>query len=233
MTPLMYASATDHGDIEIVKTLMARGADLKAKTLDGETATDWAHKSGATPVAALLKRAGGKATPPAAPALPEPAATSDASRRGTQRRPARARVGHLLRQQRLRRVSCAERDRLRGRGGADAPASASMTPPPRSGRTVPRRRSAPRRRACSNDSTARRTGHPVVYARGARGRRLPARSCDRCHAVQRGGTAEGRWQVALAAAVMRPPMEDGDFTRTALGVRVARPSTALPRAPPR
>jgi ankyrin repeat protein len=76
LTPLMYASATDHGDLEIIKTLVARGADLKATTLEGETATDWARKSGATPVLALLEGAGGKATAPASRPLPEPAATT-------------------------------------------------------------------------------------------------------------------------------------------------------------
>ena len=218
MTPLMYAIATDHGDLEIVKTLIARGADLTAKTLDGETATDWAHKSGATPVAALLERAGGKTTPPAAPALPEPARDDAASRRRTQRRPARARVGHLLRQQRLRRVSRAERDRLRGVGGADAPDSASMTSPPPSARTVRRQRSAPRRRGCSNASTVPHVDI-LLYTLGALAAAgyPPDRATDamlfNVLAQQR---ADGQWHVG---GVTRPPMEDGDFTRTALGIR--------------
>ena len=31
MTGLMYSAATDHGDIEIARLLMARGADLNAR----------------------------------------------------------------------------------------------------------------------------------------------------------------------------------------------------------
>ena len=66
MTPLMYAAATDHGDIEIARMLIARSADLAVKSNAGETALDWADKSGSTPLAALLRKAGapGAAAPP-------------------------------------------------------------------------------------------------------------------------------------------------------------------------
>jgi ankyrin repeat protein len=80
MTPLMYAAATDHGDIEIARMLVARGADLNVKSNAGETALDWANKAGATPLAALLRKAGaviaagsGHAVPPPAPAELRPA----------------------------------------------------------------------------------------------------------------------------------------------------------------
>ena len=61
MTPLMYAAATDHGDIEIARMLVARGADLNVKSNAGETALDWANKTGSTPLAALLRKAGAPA----------------------------------------------------------------------------------------------------------------------------------------------------------------------------
>jgi ankyrin repeat protein len=80
MTPLMLAVATDHGDLETVKFLVAHGAKLDVKSLAGETAMDWAQKSGATPVFKLLKQAGAQPQPisshpasVAAPAAPRPA----------------------------------------------------------------------------------------------------------------------------------------------------------------
>jgi N-acyl-D-amino-acid deacylase len=43
-SPLMLAAATDHANPEIVRLLLARNADLKPKTRAGETASDWANK---------------------------------------------------------------------------------------------------------------------------------------------------------------------------------------------
>jgi len=43
-SPLMLAVATDHANPEIVRLLLARGADTQAKTRAGETASDWAAK---------------------------------------------------------------------------------------------------------------------------------------------------------------------------------------------
>jgi ankyrin repeat protein len=73
MTPLMYAAATDHGDLEIARMLIARGADLHVKSHAGETALDWAAKSGSTPLAALLRQAGAPASPAPSASIPPPA----------------------------------------------------------------------------------------------------------------------------------------------------------------
>jgi ankyrin repeat protein len=73
MTPLMYAAATDHGDMEIARLLMARSPDLAVKSNAGETALDWADKSGATPLAALLRKAGAPGTAAAPRSLPDAA----------------------------------------------------------------------------------------------------------------------------------------------------------------
>lgn len=43
-TPLMLAIGTDRYDPRIVKTLVSHGADQKLKNHDGETALDWAYK---------------------------------------------------------------------------------------------------------------------------------------------------------------------------------------------
>jgi ankyrin repeat protein len=45
-TPLMLAAATDHANPEIVRLLVANKADAQPKTRDGETASDWATKFG-------------------------------------------------------------------------------------------------------------------------------------------------------------------------------------------
>ncbi|HEY7333801.1 MAG TPA: ankyrin repeat domain-containing protein [Bryobacteraceae bacterium] len=45
-TPLMLAVGTDRYDRQTVRMLMARGADLRPTNHDGETALDWAYKFG-------------------------------------------------------------------------------------------------------------------------------------------------------------------------------------------
>src|SRR5262245_27668450 len=45
-SPLMLAAATDHANPEIVRLLLARNADIKPKTRAGETVSDWAAKFG-------------------------------------------------------------------------------------------------------------------------------------------------------------------------------------------
>jgi ankyrin repeat protein len=55
-SPLMLAAATDHANPEIVQLLLARSADTKPKTRAGETASDWAAKFGD---AAIIRALGG------------------------------------------------------------------------------------------------------------------------------------------------------------------------------
>ena len=45
-TPLMLAAANDHANLETVRLLLARGADSQSKGRAGETAADWAEKYG-------------------------------------------------------------------------------------------------------------------------------------------------------------------------------------------
>ncbi len=44
MTPLMLAIATDQADPRVIRLLLEKGADVKTKSKDGETAVDWARK---------------------------------------------------------------------------------------------------------------------------------------------------------------------------------------------
>jgi hypothetical protein len=55
-TPLMLASTTDHANPEIVKLLLANKADTQTKTREGETVSDWANKYGDAAVLGALGR---------------------------------------------------------------------------------------------------------------------------------------------------------------------------------
>jgi N-acyl-D-amino-acid deacylase len=58
-TPLMLAAATDRANPEIVRLLLARSADTQPKTRAGETASDWAVRFGD---AAVIRTLGGAPT---------------------------------------------------------------------------------------------------------------------------------------------------------------------------
>jgi len=65
MTPLMFAVASENQDAEVIKLLLAAGADTKVQTTTGETALVWARKYGDP---AVLKLLGGDVKPQAATA---------------------------------------------------------------------------------------------------------------------------------------------------------------------
>ena len=54
MTPLMLAIATDRQNPEVIRMLLAGGADLEPKSLAGETAADWARKFPGGPALRIL-----------------------------------------------------------------------------------------------------------------------------------------------------------------------------------
>ena len=60
MTPLMLAVATDRQNPEIIRMLLAKGVDVNAKSKMGETALDWSRKIGKPAVVAMLEKAGAK-----------------------------------------------------------------------------------------------------------------------------------------------------------------------------
>jgi len=55
MTPLMFAVATDHPRVEIVRLLLSRGANSTIQSTVGESAQDWARKFNNPSVLSLLK----------------------------------------------------------------------------------------------------------------------------------------------------------------------------------
>ena len=75
MTPLMLAVATDRQNLDVIRMLIDKGAEINAKDPAGETALDWARKFKAQAAIELLRRAGAVETtakpvtvPPFAPA---------------------------------------------------------------------------------------------------------------------------------------------------------------------
>jgi ankyrin repeat protein/mono/diheme cytochrome c family protein len=70
MTLLMAASASDTVSVDIVKALLAKGADVNARGPNGMTALDFARQRGRTPIVDLLLAAGATAPAPAGPATP-------------------------------------------------------------------------------------------------------------------------------------------------------------------
>ena len=63
LTPLMLAVATDRQNLDVIRMLIAKDADVNAKDPAGQTALDWARKFKAQPAIDLLQRAGGMETP--------------------------------------------------------------------------------------------------------------------------------------------------------------------------
>jgi ankyrin repeat protein len=57
-TPLIYATQTENGNLELLKLLLAQDADPKAKARDGNTALSFAKRKGWTEAIALLQQAG-------------------------------------------------------------------------------------------------------------------------------------------------------------------------------
>ncbi len=74
MTPLMLGVASETQNAEVVKLLVAEGADLNAKSNAGETVLDWALRFGDPKVIRILKDAGAK-TAAENPKVPQPNAT--------------------------------------------------------------------------------------------------------------------------------------------------------------
>ena len=79
-TPLMLAVATDRYNPETVKLLLAHGAETQPKTRTGETALDWANKFGDP---AILKALGG--SPKAAASAVSPAGDGPDARTAVER----------------------------------------------------------------------------------------------------------------------------------------------------
>ena len=217
MTPLMYAAATDHGDIEIARLLIARGADLTVKSTAGETVLDWANKMGPTPLAALLKKAG--ATTAAGPARAVPAAAPADSRQAIARG-----VGLLER-------SSGSFFTNGGCGACHAQNITDIAVGAARKRGIPVSDVAAAQRAAGASNTFAATATRLferfdgpsidILLYTLAGFSAAGQPDDRATdalvfniATQQ--RRDGRW---YGGGIPRPPIEDGDFTRTALAIR--------------
>jgi Ankyrin repeats (3 copies) len=72
MTPLMFSIATDQANPEVVRRLIAAGADVNAKDLYGQSALDWAQKFRNPEILSLLKQANAQGAASIAPPGPSP-----------------------------------------------------------------------------------------------------------------------------------------------------------------
>lgn len=214
MTPLMLAIATDHADARVVKYLLARGADQKIKDGNGETALDWAKKfqNGAVMAALGIERE--KTTA----ALSEPAPTASVAKSVTL----------------LQRVN----GNFMNTGGCVSCHGQNMTAMAvtaarAGGVTVDEQAEAEqvkftRLRLMSLEQPLLQRGDPPgspdtlehalfhLAADGAAADRTTDAVIHNLAAEQR---QDGKWHQDTTA---RPPLADGDFTRTAMAIRCLR-----------
>ncbi len=218
LTPLMAAATTDHGDVETVRTLIAHGADVGVKSVDGETALDWAQKSGPTRVVAMLKKANaptGAAMPPSAVPPPAPVAHRAAIERSVpllERAAGTFFVNGACGACHAQNVTDFATMAARKRGVTISDEAAAQ-----------RAAGAAAAFAATASRLLERQDTPVVdiplYTLGAlsAGDYPADRATDALvFNIAAQQMSDGHWHVG---GIARPPIEDGDFTRTALGVR--------------
>jgi ankyrin repeat protein len=229
-SPLMLAAATDHANPEIVRLLLARNADTTPKTRAGETASDWAAKFGDE---AVMRALGG---------APKPDAAREARARQDEAllREARARQGEALLDVRTavqRSVSVLERATSQFFGKAacfachEQPAAAFAVGAARpKGITIDEKTADER-------WTQITSGLNASQLEGA----APLGGADNnlyvAEALVRSGYAPDRKTDILAANLAayqsgdggwhlpgyaRSPIQDNDFSRTAMGIRALK-----------
>jgi N-acyl-D-amino-acid deacylase len=215
-SPLMLAAATDHANPEIVRLLLARSADTKPKTRAGETAADWAARFGD---AAIIRALG--AAPKGTAAVPSASAPAEGD----------------VRMAVQRSVSLLERATSQFFGKAacfachEQPAASFAVGAARAkGITIDAK--------AANDRWAQMTsGLNASQLEGA----APLGAADNnlyvAEALIRSGYAPDRKTDILAANLAayqggdggwhlpgyaRPPLQDNDFSRTAMAIRALK-----------
>jgi ankyrin repeat protein len=221
MTTLMLAVATDRQNPEIIRALIAKGADVNIKSLAGETALDWARKIGSMTVIDALIKGGAVGTGAPAVALP-PFAPAD------------------LRTSAQRSVALMEKSAVgaAANGGCASCHSHNITDLVTSlarakGLHVDDKLAADRRQLTKAQYFSPLNqlerldvpGSPDVplYALGALAAAgyQPDRTTDGMFAnVIAQQVNSGAW--APPGAIARPPIEDGEFSRIAAGIRAMR-----------
>ena len=220
MTPLMLAVATDRQNPDIVRALVAKRADINVKSLEGETALDWAHKIGRRAGIDILERAGAVATAPKPIAVPASAPAT--------LKPSIERSVTLLEKTSAGFLSNGGCASCHAQNITDLATSVARL----QGVTVDAKAMSLRQRVTTIPFAAGpmllermdSPGTPDVplYALGALADTgyAPDRLTDVAVAnLAANQLSDGRWQIG---GIARPPIEDGDIFRVALGIRALK-----------
>ena len=237
MTPVMMSVATDHGDPATVRALIPR-SDLAARSAAGETALDWAMKSGNTPLVAMLRAAGAPSGASTAEAARPATGAVAANRRFDVTLAAQVREGAPLTQRAAVERGVALLEKASGTFFANGACGACHS----QNATDIATNTARRRGVRINDEAAMQRIQGAAGAFAATATRLleredppavdislytlagfaaaghpPDRATDALVANTVAQQARGgNWHLG---GIPRPPIEDGDFSRTALAIR--------------
>ncbi len=220
MTPLMLAVATDRQNPEIIRLLLDKGADLETKSLLGETVLDWARKIGPPSTVEALRRAGAleTAAPAVAVAVPAPVDLRPAVERGVallEKSSAEFFVNGGC-------VSC------HAQNMTDLAVGVART----KGMRVDEKAAAARRKAVqafyepAGPMFLERMDAPVVdiLSFSLAGLAATGYAPDRMTDAMVANIASQQWHDGCwhSGGVARPPSQEGDIFRTALGIRVLK-----------
>lgn len=220
MTPLMLAVATDRQNPGIIRTLLAKGADVNMKSLAGETALDWARKVGQAPGIDILKRAGAVETAPIT--IPVPASAPVALRPSIERS---VKLLETTSAGFLRNGGCAS---CHAQNITDLATSvARLKGVPVDATAMSRRQNVTAVQFAAGPMLLERMDLPgtpdaPLYALAALADTgyAPDRLTDVATAnIAASQLSDGRWGLG---GIARPPIEDGDIFRTALGIRALK-----------
>jgi ankyrin repeat protein len=215
MTPLVWAVATDRPNLRTVQLLLARGADASIRTADGENAIDWARKFNNPPVLQALRTspAASTAAQVPSPSHPVSSARESIARSLPLQRTASSRVMadggcSACHAQPLTAVAI-DTARARGWTTMTSDIERAQSPTALNGTVTP----------LSQFLEPGGTPDTMLYPAFALAvqQAAPTRATDGLvrylAAKQRGA---GNWRGVGAT---RAPMQDGDFSRTAMSIR--------------
>lgn len=218
MTPLMLAVSSDRADARVVKLLLDKGADPKIKSKAGESTVDWARKIGNPEVMRVIGVQGAQA---AARAVVQPSAAARLS-------PKQAAEKSLALLQRTSNsffteggcVSCHAQN-LTGMAVSVARANGI---PVNEQMAAEQLKAVKLQWASADQILVQGMNVPgamdtVMYSvlQLSTDKALPDRAIDAMvHNLAWQQRKDGNWRLS---GVARPPMEDGDFSRTAICIR--------------
>jgi ankyrin repeat protein len=216
MTALMLALTTDRLNLETVKILLDHGADARVKSQEGETALDWARKYG---IASVIETLEGKPRP-AVDAVPSPAELPDL---GT----AVERSVGLLEKTSAEFFVQGACYACHAQSAASLAAGAARA----KGIRIDEHAAGERQRQMTFTFAA--AGPRLMEARGAGDGALymvealartgypPDHVTDYLAAgIAAGQSEDGGWHSS--GGIARTPLEDGDFSRTAMAIRALK-----------